>query len=276
MSTQQIPIASIEIDNRMRIDQGSLDSLCESMHERGLLQGIGVQPVDGTKYRLLWGGRRLTAAIRLGWENIEAKVADGLEDYEASELEFMENWERKSMTWTEEAKGLYRIHSQRVRKGALIGESWGQRETGRLLGISLGNVNYTITIAKLLEAGDSEIDSCPNMAEAMRILLRRKEAEAMQPGGKPTPGAGGDVLQAIRSRSLQRAAGTKGAWSRTGSRVGISTPPGHRTREVQHFRRWDHWTSLERAVEHGLDSGSRRQTSGPEETYPPPRWSGIS
>ena len=135
MSTQQIPIASIEIDNRMRIDQGSLDSLASPCMNVACSRALACSPQAIQSIACCGVAAALTAAIQLGWENIEAKVADGLEDYEASELEFMENWERKSMTWTEEAKGLYRIHSQRVRKGALIGESWGQRETGRLLGI---------------------------------------------------------------------------------------------------------------------------------------------
>lgn len=183
--TQQIAITEILVEDRMRIDQGSLDSLKEAMHERGLLQAVGVQPHDGA-YRLLWGGRRLEAARQLGWTEIEAKIAPGLRDYEASEIEFMENWERKSMTWQEEALGLLRIHAQRVRQGALIGEKWGQRETGRLLGISVGNVNYTLKVAELLQVGDGEIENCPNMAEALRLLLRRKESEIPE-GRKSAP-----------------------------------------------------------------------------------------
>jgi ParB family transcriptional regulator, chromosome partitioning protein len=189
--TSQIPINQIFMQDRMRFDQGSLDSLKASMHERGLLQGIGIQPVDNggdiPTYRVLWGGRRLAAALELGWTQIEAKIAPGLQDYEASELEFMENWERKSMTWQEEVMGLNRIHSQRVRKGALQGEAWGQRETGRLLGISVGNVNYTLKVAKLLEDGDQEIGQCPNMAEALRLMMRRKDAEIIKAGGTPAP-----------------------------------------------------------------------------------------
>ena len=185
MSTQLIHISDIRSEDRMRTDVGSLDSLCEAMHEKGLLQGIGVQRQDG-KFRLLWGHRRLQAALRLGWENIEAKIAYGLEDYEASEVEFMENWERKSMTWQEEAIGLLQIHTQRVRKGALIGERWGQRETGRLLGIAMGNVNYTLKVARLLQSGDLEVAHCHNMAEALRLLLRRKDAEVSGSGKAPS------------------------------------------------------------------------------------------
>jgi ParB-like nuclease domain len=186
MTTTSIAIDQILVESRMREMYGDLTSLKETMHQRGLLQAIGVQAVDGNKFRLLWGGRRLESAVQLGWKEIEAKVNVSMEDFEASELEFLENYERQSLTWQEEAMGLYRIHTQRVRKNALVGEKWGRRETGKLLGISHGNVQYTLRVAQLLVSGDSEIRGAPNMAEALRILLRRKELE-LNNGQVPPP-----------------------------------------------------------------------------------------
>jgi hypothetical protein len=182
MSTQTISIQHIEVEDRMRKENGDLNSIMESMHERGLLQAIGVQCVahgenEAVVYRLLWGGRRLAAAKKLGWDSIEAKICGSMLDYEASELEYLENFERKSMTWQEEAMGLYRIHSQRVRANALKGEAWGHRETGKLLGISHGNANYTIRVAKYLVDGDHEVWQAADMASALRILLARRDAE---------------------------------------------------------------------------------------------------
>jgi ParB/RepB/Spo0J family partition protein len=188
VSTELIEIDKIKVSERMRKVNGDLETLRTSMHERGLLQCIGVQLLnDSGSYLLLWGGRRLAAAKELEWKTIEAKIAPSMEEYEASELEFLENWERQSLTWQDECQAIGRIHTQRVRANALVGEDWGQRETGRLLGKSVGNVNYTLKVAALLDSGDKEMFQADNMAEALRILAIRKEAEIKSQGKTTTP-----------------------------------------------------------------------------------------
>lgn len=189
--TEKILIAQIVSSERMRKDLGDIDSLKESLAEHGLLQPIGVRPSPTTQgfFQVIWGGRRFEAATQLGWEDIECKILTCEEDYELREKELEENIRRKDMTWQEQAMSMYEIHDLKVRRNAIIGERWGYRETGQLLGISLGNVSYTLEVAKRLRTGDEEITQAPNLTEALRILVRRKEADLQERRMSITPGA---------------------------------------------------------------------------------------
>lgn len=180
--TEKILLAQITSSERMRKDLGDIESLKESLAEHGLLQPIGVRPSPTTQgfFQVIWGGRRFEAATQLGWEDIECKILTCEEDYELREKELEENIRRKDMTWQEQAMSMYEIHDLKVRRNAIIGERWGYRETGHLLGISLGNVSYTLEVAKRLRSGDEEITQAPNLTEALRILVRRKEAELQE------------------------------------------------------------------------------------------------
>lgn len=61
-----IRIEQVVVGDRARKDHGDLTGLMESIKEHGLLQPIGV--VRGNQ--LLFGGRRLEACRRLGWDSI--------------------------------------------------------------------------------------------------------------------------------------------------------------------------------------------------------------
>jgi hypothetical protein len=189
--TEKILIAQIVSSERMRKDLGDIDSLKQSLAEHGLLQPIGVRPSPTTQgfFQVIWGGRRFEAATQLGWEDIECKILTCEEDYELREKELEENIRRKDMTWQEQSMSMYEIHDLKVRRNAIIGERWGYRETGQLLGISLGNVSYTLEVAKRLRTGDEEITEAPNLTEALRILVRRKEADLQERRMSITPGA---------------------------------------------------------------------------------------
>jgi ParB-like chromosome segregation protein Spo0J len=91
-----LPIAAVIIPpGRTRRDMGDLDSLAASMKARGLLQPIGI---DARNY-LLFGERRLLAAERLGWRDIDVRVVD----IDAVIAEHDENECRKQFTPTERA-----------------------------------------------------------------------------------------------------------------------------------------------------------------------------
>lgn len=180
--TTKLPLTSIILGDRFRKDLGDIDELKESLETHGLLQPIGVhrRSPDEDAFVLIWGGRRLAAATQLGWHEIEVKILQNEEDFDLREKELEENLRRKDMTWQEQVESMCEIHKLKVMKNALIGEKWGYRDTGKLLGISLGNVQYTLEVGKHLRQGDEELRKAPNMTEAIRVLLRRKEAELME------------------------------------------------------------------------------------------------
>ncbi len=63
-------ISKIKIGNRLRKDLGDLNLLMESMKVLGLLQPIIVD----LDYNLIAGARRLAAARKLGWSEIDCKI----------------------------------------------------------------------------------------------------------------------------------------------------------------------------------------------------------
>jgi ParB/RepB/Spo0J family partition protein len=67
---QIIPIELIRVENRFRRHLGDLTALMDSIRALGLLHPILVNQA----YRLIAGGRRLEACIRLGWKEIPATV----------------------------------------------------------------------------------------------------------------------------------------------------------------------------------------------------------
>jgi ParB family chromosome partitioning protein len=178
----KLPLTSIILGDRFRKDLGDIDELKESLEAHGLLQPIGVhrRGDDEDAFVLVWGGRRLAAATQLNWHEIEVKILENEEDFDLREKELEENLRRKDMTWQEQVESMCEIHKLKVMKNALTGEKWGYRDTGKLLGISLGNVQYTLEVGKYLRQADDEIRKAPNMTEAIRILLRRKEAELVE------------------------------------------------------------------------------------------------
>jgi N6-adenosine-specific RNA methylase IME4 len=82
-----------------------VDALGESIHQRGLLQPIGLQPY-GDGYRVVFGVHRFEAAKRLGHESIEAIILDGLDADAALLAEIDENLIRADLSPAERAMHL--------------------------------------------------------------------------------------------------------------------------------------------------------------------------
>jgi ParB/RepB/Spo0J family partition protein len=95
--------------SRLAMDDERLAELASSMARLGLLEPIGVQPIDGTDdYRILYGHRRYLAARSLGWYDIPALVLSAhLSEQEARQAE---NNQRVELTPVEEARELKRYH----------------------------------------------------------------------------------------------------------------------------------------------------------------------
>lgn len=104
-----VPISNIKIRRRVRKDLGNLDDLKASLRTYGLLNPITIN----SKYELIAGERRLTAAKELGWTNIHANIVDNLTDIEQLEMEIEENNQRKEFTDEELLEGYKRLERLR-------------------------------------------------------------------------------------------------------------------------------------------------------------------
>ena len=181
MNRQTLPINEIVVQDRQRsLNQAHVTSLAEDLRAHGLIQPI----VINQDKRLIAGGHRLAAGLSLGWTTIDVVYKETLTEYELQELELAENLKRADLTWQEKVKAIARIHSLKRRSAALDSKTWGQAETGALLGVSQGYVSYAIIIAGHIEDNDTEIIACENPSEAWSVIMRREkelaEAELAQ------------------------------------------------------------------------------------------------
>jgi ParB family chromosome partitioning protein len=176
MNRITLPIHEIKVEDRQRQDLGNITELAESLKQFGLIQPV----VISQDKRLLAGGRRLAAALLLGWTDIDVVYKNTLSLDEAFEIELEENVRRKDMSWQERCLTILKIHDLKKRNNALNGEAWGMRETAELLGSSKSNVHYCIAVARALAADkESPLWKEPTLADAWKLILRA-EQDAIQ------------------------------------------------------------------------------------------------
>lgn len=172
MNRTKLLINEIRVEDRQRIDLGDIDDLAASLARYGLIQPI----VVSQDKRLVAGGRRIAAAIKLGWQDIDVVFKEALTSDVLHEMELEENVRRKEMSWQERTLNIEQIHRLKKQRNAAEGAAWGQRETAELLGVSVGNVNYCLAIARRLRADKtSPMWECGSLSDAWRLLIREEE-----------------------------------------------------------------------------------------------------
>jgi ParB family chromosome partitioning protein len=102
----QVPIESIKVKKRIREEMGDISALAESMKRFGQISPI----VISSDKVLIAGGRRLEAARSLGWNNINAVIAEITDELTMLEYEREENIQRANFTPAEEALASQKIH----------------------------------------------------------------------------------------------------------------------------------------------------------------------
>lgn len=170
----EVEIDSITIGDRIRRDFSHVPDLAESIKNEGL-----IQPVVLTYNRkLIAGESRIRACKTLGYKSIRAVFRGVLDESQLVVLEATENNARQNLTWQERCLSVDKVHRLRSTNAVLSGERWGVRETGALIGQSVGSISIATTIAERLHANDQEIWNAESIQDAFRVLARRKEDEA--------------------------------------------------------------------------------------------------
>ena len=90
---------------------GEIEDLKASIAEHGILQPLIVAPIDETRYRLIAGERRFTAALALNLTAIPA-IVRSVEDHRRLEVQLIENLHRKDLTPFEEADAFWRLQDE--------------------------------------------------------------------------------------------------------------------------------------------------------------------
>lgn len=159
----KVRIDSIVIGERARKEVGCLDPLERSLESVGQLQAIGIT----TDNVLVFGERRLRAAKRIGWTEIEARIVD----CDSLMAERDENQIRKDFTPTESVAIAMAIQGRMVGR---VGNPSLKANSGNISGIERGDSRDIAARAaglgsgKTLEAAQRVIEhGTPELIEAM-------------------------------------------------------------------------------------------------------------
>jgi len=147
-SLRRLPIDLIEPNPdqpRRRFDADSLQSLSESLRDRGVLQPVLVRPKAGGRYELIAGERRWRAAQLAQLEEIPAIVRRH-DDARTLEIALIENMAREDLNPVEEARAVAAL----VEELGLTREEVGRR-------VSRGRVSVS-NLLRLLDLPDEALD----------------------------------------------------------------------------------------------------------------------
>lgn len=195
-----IPLTLVNDSDRARKKYGNLEGLKNSLKTIGSIHPIVLSRGDSGTYDLVAGGRRLRSTQELGYtELVHGSILtpgevgflfrEEVEQDVLKEAELDENLYRLNTEWTEDVILIADVHEAKKAKDP----KWGQRQTSALLGEGYGltKVTHAIRLAKLIRSGDENILACGNMMEAISVLVKRKEDEALAELHKrATPGVG--------------------------------------------------------------------------------------
>ena len=150
----KVTLQEITLGERARKEYGDLEELGESMTRLGQIQPI---VIDENKC-IRAGGRRYSAAILLGWDDIECVYMEDLSPLEQKEVELEENIARKSFTWQEEVSLKKEINELKKEIASEKGEEWKEEDTAKLLGDSRTTLYRDMQLA-------SDLEEFPQLAE---------------------------------------------------------------------------------------------------------------
>jgi len=110
---KEIPVEEIQPSRyqpRLNFDEESLNELCASIKEQGLIQPITVRKID-SGYEIIAGERRFRACRMAGFKTIPCYILSPSED-EAAQMALVENVQREDLTAIEEARSYVQIMRQ--------------------------------------------------------------------------------------------------------------------------------------------------------------------
>ena len=143
--------AQIERDGGgIREEEGDLAGLAETIRDQGLLQPLGVVPLGRERYRVVYGGRRLGAAIQLGLERVPCVILDQ-QDPDLLLQQLIENVQRRDLNDLEKARAFRRLREQIVEQQGPLPEGELDERIGKAVGIAPRTVRRYLGLLDLPE-----------------------------------------------------------------------------------------------------------------------------
>jgi ParB/RepB/Spo0J family partition protein len=166
MKVKQVKLEEITVGDRFREDYGDVESLVESIRDKGLVQPISID----SDYNLLAGGRRLRAATELELKTVPAIIREVEGEIDSREIELIENTLRKDFSWTERAALEKRIYDLRKESDP----EWTTRDQAELMGGAKGSTTRRLHLAEMMDA-IPELGEKATENEAWKALKRLEE-----------------------------------------------------------------------------------------------------
>lgn len=175
---------------RTEFDRDALESLAQSIKEKGVLQPLLVRKKND-KYEIIAGERRWRAAQLAGLEKVPAIVKD-LSDSETLEIALIENLQRENLSAIEEADGLNRLMNEYEYTQEVIGKVIGKSRsyianTLRLLGLP-EEIKQLVKENKLSAGHARALIGCENAIELANKIVKEglsvREAETLAANAK--------------------------------------------------------------------------------------------
>ncbi len=142
---------NIELDPEgIRERSGDLAGLAETIRDQGLLQPLGVVPLGRDRYRVVFGGRRLQAALQLGLERLPCILLDA-DDPDLLLRQFVENVQRRDLNDLEKARAFRRLREQFVLRVGPLPEGDLDARIGAAVGIAPRTVRRYLGLLDLPE-----------------------------------------------------------------------------------------------------------------------------
>lgn len=124
---------------RKQFNKISLEELCESIKQYGVIQPINVRKISAKMYELVAGERRLRAATMAGLKEIPAIVVD-INDNDSAVMALIENLQREDLSYMEEAEGYNNLINE---------HGFTQEELAAKIGKSQSTIANKIRLLKL-------------------------------------------------------------------------------------------------------------------------------
>ena len=202
---------------RLRMDEGALYELAESIKAQGVIQPLLVRELrsgdNAGRYEIIAGERRFRASTLAGLEEVPVLVRD-VDDHTAAALALIENLQRENLNPLEEARGIQRLIDEfsltHEQAAAALGRS--RSAASNLLRL----LNLAEPVQTMLVAGDLEMGHARALlplAKAQQIMagqeivsrqLSVREAEALvkkMQEGKTAAAASASGLPAAAAKS---------------------------------------------------------------------------
>lgn len=178
---EEIPISKLVPNNynpRKHFDDAKMKELEGSIKGQGLIQAITVRPIDGGKYEVVAGIRRLMASKKAGLKKLPALIRD-LTDEEAKLLSITENLERSNLTPIEEARAFQdylgwdeQVHFEGKRQA---GTERSLVTLAESLPLSESTMKYRLSLLHLPESLQTRVEQDTLGIKIAQVIVRLKD-----------------------------------------------------------------------------------------------------